>query len=154
MWQVLRKDGKGITFVQRDILRDRLHSHSFHSGSCCCCGSVAKFCPTVCNPMDCSMPDSSVLHYLPEFAQTRVHWISDTIQSSHPLPPPSPFAFNNSQHQGLLQVTSLHLVTKVLELQLKQTSRLFPCSNYCKMCCNEQWDTRVSFNFGFLRVYA
>ena len=25
---------------------------------------------------------------------------------------------------------------------------------YCKQCCNEQWDTCVFFNFGFLRVYA
>ena len=34
------------------------------------------------------------------------------------------------------------------------TSRLLPCSSYCKYCCSEQWDTRVFFNFGFLRVYA
>ena len=37
------------------------------------CGfSVAKSCPTVCNPMDSSMPGSLVLHYLPEFAQIHV----------------------------------------------------------------------------------
>ena len=34
----------------------------------CGCCSDAKLCPTLCNPMDCSMPSSSVLHYLPEFA--------------------------------------------------------------------------------------
>ena len=34
------------------------------------------------------------------------------------------------------------------------TSRLLPCSSYCKQCCNEQWDTCVFFNFGLLRVYA
>ena len=34
------------------------------------------------------------------------------------------------------------------------TSRLLPCSSSCKQCCNEQWDTCVFFNFGFLRVYA
>ena len=28
-----------------------------------------------------------VLHYLLEFAQTHVHWVSDAIQSSHPLSP-------------------------------------------------------------------
>ena len=27
------------------------------------------------------------------------------------------------------------------------TSRLLPCSSYCKECCNEQWDTCVFFNF-------
>ena len=27
---------------------------------CCCCCSVAKLCPTLCNPMDCSPPGFSV----------------------------------------------------------------------------------------------
>ena len=35
--------------------------------------------------------------------KTHVHHISDAIQPSHPLPPPSPPAFNLSQHQGLFQ---------------------------------------------------
>ena len=35
--------------------------------------------------MDCSMPGFSVLHHLLELAQTHVHWVSDTIQPSHPL---------------------------------------------------------------------
>ena len=30
----------------------------------CCCCSVTKLCSTLCNPMDCSMPSFSVLHYL------------------------------------------------------------------------------------------
>ena len=30
------------------------------------------------------------------------------------------------------------------------TSRLLPCSSYCKQCCNEQWDTCVFLNFDFL----
>ena len=37
------------------------------SGTDCC--SVAKSCPTLCDPVDCSMPSSSVLHCLPEFAK-------------------------------------------------------------------------------------
>ena len=36
------------------------------------CHSVTKSCPTLCNPMDCSMPDFPVLHYLLAFAQTHV----------------------------------------------------------------------------------
>ena len=40
--------------------------------------------------MDCSAPGFPVHHYLPEFAQTHVRWISDAIQPSHPLSPPSP----------------------------------------------------------------
>ena len=43
-----------------------------------------------------------VLHYLPEFAQTYVHWVGDVIQPSKPLLPPSP-ALNLSQHQDLFQ---------------------------------------------------
>ena len=77
--------------------------------SCCCC-SVAKSCPTLCDPMDCSMPGFPVLHCLPEFAQTHVHWVSDANQPSHPLPPPSPFAFTPSQHQGLSWTYLINLV--------------------------------------------
>ena len=32
------------------------------------------WCLTLCNPMDYSMPGSSVLHCLPDFAQIPVHW--------------------------------------------------------------------------------
>ena len=41
-------------------------------------------------PMDCSMPGLPVHHQLLEFTQTHVHWVSDTIQPSHPLLSPSP----------------------------------------------------------------
>ena len=46
--------------------------------SCCCC-SVGKGCPTLCDAMDYSMPDSSVLDYLLEFAQIHVYWVGDAI---------------------------------------------------------------------------
>ena len=36
-------------------------------------------------PHCCNMPDLSVLHYLPEFAQTHIYWVGDAIQLSHPL---------------------------------------------------------------------
>jgi len=67
--------------------------------SCC---SVAKSCSILCNPKDCSMPGFLVLHYLLEFAQTHIHWVSDATQPSHPLWSPSPPAFNLSQDQDLL----------------------------------------------------
>ena len=35
--------------------------------------SLAKSCPTLCDPMDCSMPGFPVLNYLLEFAQIHVH---------------------------------------------------------------------------------
>ena len=82
--------------------------------------SVSQSCPTLCAPMDCSTPGLPVHHQLPEFTQTHIHWVSDAIQPAHPLLPPSPPAFNLSQHQGLFQlVSSLHQVAKVLELQLQ-----------------------------------
>ena len=55
----------------------------------------------LCNPMDCSTPGLPILHYLPEFAQTQVHWVSDAIQPFHSLLSPSPPPFNLSQQQGL-----------------------------------------------------
>ena len=79
--------------------------------------SVAKLCLTLCDPMDCSTPGFPALHYLPEFAQTHVHWVSDDIQPSHPVLPSSPSARSLSQHQGPFQwVGSSHQVIKVLEL--------------------------------------
>ena len=47
--------------------------------------SVAQSCPTLCNPMDCSMSGLPVHHQVPEFTQTQVHWVGDAIQPSHPL---------------------------------------------------------------------
>ena len=78
-----------------------------HILSCCChCCSVAKMCLTLQPYGVCSMPGSLALHCLLEFAHIQVHWVSDAIYTSHPLPPPSPFAFNLSQHQGLFQWVS------------------------------------------------
>ena len=52
--------------------------------------SVTQSCPTLCNPMNRSMPGLPVHHQLPEFTQTHVHRVSDAIQTSHPLSSPSP----------------------------------------------------------------
>ena len=65
--------------------------------------SVAQLCLTLCDPMHHSIPGFPVLHSLPEFAQTHVHWVDHAIKPSYPLSPSSPPAFNLSQHQGLLQ---------------------------------------------------
>ena len=82
-------------------------------------------------PMDCSTSGFPVLLHLPELAQSHIHWC-DAIQPSHPLSPPSPPAFNLSQHQGLFQwVSSSQQVAQVLELQLQHQSF--------------QWTFRVDF---------
>ena len=48
----------------------------------CCCCSVAHLCLSLCDPMDCSKPSTSVLHHLPELAQTHGYWIGDATQPS------------------------------------------------------------------------
>ena len=65
---------------------------------------------------DCSMPGFPVLHHLPEFAQTHVHWFGDSIQPSHPLPSlillpsifPSISVFSNEKSSiGILALASV-----------------------------------------------
>ena len=87
------------------------------------CYSVAKLCPTLCDPMDSSRPSFPVHHHLPELAETHVHWVGDAIQPSHPLSSSSPSALSISQLEGLLQwLSSSHQLVKVLELQLQHHS--------------------------------
>ena len=99
--------------------------------------SVTQSCPTLCNPMDCSMPGLPVHHQLLEFTQTHVHWVGDAIQLPHPLSSPFPPAFNLSRHQGLFKwVSSSHQVAKVLEFQIQHWSF--------------QWTFRTDFLMGGL----
>ena len=85
--------------------------------------SVTQSCPTLCDPMNHSTPGLPVHHQLSEFTQTHVHRVGDAIQPSHPLSPPSPPAFNLSQHLGLFKwVSSSHQVAEVLEFQLQYQS--------------------------------
>ena len=51
--------------------------------------SVTQFCPTPCDPMNCSTPGLPVHHQLPEFTETHVHRVSDAIQ-----PPPNSLEFD------------------------------------------------------------
>ena len=41
---------------------------------------IAQSCPTLCDPMNCSMPGLPVHHQLLEFTQTHVHRVGDAIQ--------------------------------------------------------------------------
>ena len=49
--------------------------------------SVTQSCPTLCDPMNRSMPGLPVHHQLPEFTETHIHRVSDAIQPSHPCRP-------------------------------------------------------------------
>ena len=66
---------------------------------------VTQSCPTLCDPMDCSMPGFPVHHQLPEPIQTHVHWVGDVIQLSHPLSSPSLPAFNLPSASGSFQMS-------------------------------------------------
>ena len=81
-----------------------------------CCCTVTKSRPPLCNPVDCSTPvhilyvlhggcqappSSTVSQSLLKFMSIEPVMLSNHI--SHPLPPPSPFAFSLSQHQPLFK---------------------------------------------------
>ena len=73
--------------------------------------------------MNCSPAGFHVNYQLSELTQTHVRRVSDAIQPSHPLLPPSLPAFNLSQHPGLLEgAGSSHQVAEGLELQLQHQS--------------------------------
>ena len=85
--------------------------------------SVSQSCPTLCDPMNCSMACLPVHHQLPESTQTHVHWVGDAVQPSPFLLSLSPPVLNLSEHQGLLNwVSSSHQVAKRLKFQLQQQS--------------------------------
>ena len=48
-----------------------------------CCCSVAKSCPAVCDPMDCSMPGLPVPHHLLKFGQVQFVSTASVMPSSH-----------------------------------------------------------------------
>ena len=55
-----------------------------------------------------------------------VHWVRDANSPSHPLPPPSPFAFNFSQHQGLLFLNIHNIKFPILTILGVQLSGIEP----------------------------
>ena len=57
--------------------KKRLHLYFRHLNLMHCCFLVTQSCPTLCNPMDCSMPGLPVLHHPSKFAQVHVHCIGD-----------------------------------------------------------------------------
>ena len=91
--------------------------------SCC---SVGKSCPTLCHPVDCSMPGLPVPHFLPEFVQPALCpfnlWCHPNISSS--VAPISSF-LQSFPAWGLGKwVSHLYQVAKALEL----SSSLLPVS--------------------------
>ena len=94
--------------VQRLFLKIFLLRYNFHNHKCTlskCTIQSVRFSRSVVSdslePMNCSTSGFHVHHQLPELEQTHIHPVSDAIQASHLLLPPSPPAFSFSQHWGL-----------------------------------------------------
>ena len=91
---MVRKIGK--IFILKDATISNSNKINLKCPCSYCCFSVSQSCPTHYDPMDCSIPDFPVFHYLWEFAQTHVHCVDDTIQPCRLLSPPLPPALNLS----------------------------------------------------------
>ena len=84
-----------------------------------------------CDPMDCTTSDLPINHQLLEFTQTHVDWVSDTVQSSHPLSSPSLPALNLSpirvfsNESALCSDTTLGQIADVLEMVSLQHSNFY-----------------------------
>ena len=105
-------------------------------------------CPTLWNPMDCSLPGFPVHHQLPELAQTHVHPVSDLIQPSHRLSSPSSPAFNLSQRQSLFQWVSSSLGSSIfLEITQRyggKSGQNQLSHNHIWVTLNSLWDVKPS----------
>ena len=88
----------------------------------CCCCSVVSSVSLFVTPWTAEL--QATLSYTVSWSLTsHVHWVSDAIQPTHPLLPPSPPGLSLSQQQGWFQwVSSLHQVAKVLALPLQHQS--------------------------------
>ena len=88
---------------------------------------VCGVCPILCDAMDCNTPGFPVLHCLPKFAQTHVHWVSDVIQPSHPLSPPFSSCLLSFSASGFFFQwdSSSNQVAKVLEVQHQSFQWIF-----------------------------
>ena len=92
--------------IQSEVSQKEKHQYSISSVQF---SSVAQSCPTLCDPMNRSMPGLPVHHQLLEFTQTHEHRVSNAIQPSHPLSAPSPpppnqhHSFQRNPRADLLQ---------------------------------------------------
>ena len=104
--------------------------------------SVAQLYLTLWELVDCSVSGFPVLHHLPEFAQTHVHWVGDAIQPSNPLSSPSPLALSLSS----IRVFSIELALRIR--WLKYWSFIFNISP------SNEYTGLVSFNIDWFDLLA
>ena len=95
--------------------------------------------------MDCSTPGFPVLHHLPEFAQTHVHWVADAIQPSRPLSSPSLPAFN------LSIFSSIRVFSKESALQTRWPNYW---SFSISICPSNEYSGLISFMIDYFDLLA
>ena len=125
-----------------DPLEEGMATHTsshpvYYVPSTHCCCSVAKSCPTLCDPLDCSAPGSSVFRCTLEFAQVPVQWIMSLPHSydwrSIPfdplplIPPPS--------HSASGSHTSISSGVSLGKLYVSENSPV-PSSLYGLLVCS------------------
>ena len=88
-----------------------------YKSSCSVFSSVTQSCPTLCDPMNCSLPVHHQASLSVTISRSSLKLTSiELVMPSHPVSSPFPPAPNPSQHQSLFQwVNSSHEVDKVLE---------------------------------------
>ena len=69
--------------------------------------SVSQSCPTLCNPMNYSMPGLPVHHQLPESTLIHVHWVSDAIPTISSSVVPFSFCLQSFPASGSFQMSQL-----------------------------------------------
>ena len=105
------------TIVVKEVWLEKIadHPQMFQFTLSPCCGSVAKSCLTLCDPMDCSSPGFLVLHFQ---SLLKLMSIESAIQPSHPLISLFSSCLQYFPASGSL-VSSSYQMAKVLELQLQ-----------------------------------
>ena len=115
------KDGTAFSLFERHPSVTGKQAVNKNSHLCCCSGAKSR--PTLCDPVNCSAPDSFALHYLQnllKFMFTESVVLSNHLIPCHPLLLllsifPNIRVFTNDSHQ----------VAKVLELQLQSFQWIF-----------------------------
>ena len=117
-----------VSQLSKNVSSVSFHSHRVvkkqHKNHCYCC-SVTELCPTLCDPMNYSMPGSSVTDFLRvgSNACPLSLWCNLTISSSD-----APFSFCPQSFPAaecFPTISSSHQVVKVLELQLQSFQWVF-----------------------------
>ena len=127
--QLTRRGKESNTQVSCFLEQCLLQAAHTDAPGCCCCLLVAKSCSTLCNPMDCSPPGSSVHGIL----QTRILRVRLPCPSLGDLPNPgiepvSPAWQADSlppSHLGSPRSWSLPLLNNCINASV-QTHHLFP----------------------------